>query len=89
MAAKITKIAWKRLRCVVTISANNTTMQVDVRSNWKQPETSLVVAPKAAGDTGQVSLAVRDEFEGQAVMVVLLDEKGNVVDKHSTIVGGE
>lgn len=89
MAAKITEIEWKRLRCVVTISTNSPVMRVDVRSNWKQSTTSLVVAPKAADDTGKVSLAVRDEFEGQAVMVVLLDENGNVVDKRSTIVGGE
>lgn len=87
--AKINKIEWKRLRCVVTITTNNPAIQADVRSNWKQPTTSLVVAPKAAGETGNVNLAVRDEFEGQSVMVVLLDEQGDVVDKHSTIVGGE
>jgi hypothetical protein len=47
------------------------------------------VAPKAVGDAGQVSLAVRDESEGQAAMVVVLDATGQVLDKRSTIVGGE
>jgi hypothetical protein len=89
MTAKITKVEWKRLRCVVTVSTNDPTAQVDVRSNWKQSATSLVIAPKPVGDAGHVSLAVRDEFEGQAVMAVLLDVKGNVLDKRSTIVGGE
>ena len=39
--------------------------------------------------SGRVSLAVRDEFEGQAVMVVVLDAKGRVLDKRTTIVGGD
>ena len=89
LQAKIATVEWKRLRCVVTVSTNDATVLVDVRSNWKLPATSLVVAPKATGDTGQVNLAVRDEFEGQAVMVVVLDRNGEVLDKRSTTVGGE
>jgi hypothetical protein len=89
MTAKIASVEWKRLRCVVSVSTTDTTVQVDVRSNWKQAATSLVLAPKSVGDTGQVSLAVRDEFEGQAVMVVLMDLAGQVLDKRSTMVGGE
>ncbi len=89
LTAKIVSIEWKRLRCVVTVSSNNPDVQVDVRSNWKQAATSLVLAPKAPGQGGQVSLAVRDEFEGQAVMVVLLDTNGQVLDKQSTLVGGD
>ena len=60
-----------------------------IRSNWKQPETSLVIAPKAVGETGTANLAVRDEFEGQSVMVVLLNERGEILDKRSTTVGGD
>lgn len=86
---KITTVEWKRLRCVVTVATNDPSVQVDVRSNWKLPATSLVVVPKAAGDTGQVSVAVRDEFEGQAVVVVVLNAAGEVLDKRSTTVGGE
>jgi len=89
VSAKISTVEWKRLRCVVTVSANDPSVQVDVRSNWKQAGTSLVLAPKAVGDAGQVSLAVRDEFEGQAVMVILLDALGQVLDKRSTTVGGD
>jgi hypothetical protein len=88
VTAKIITVEWKRLRCVVTVSANDPTLRVDVRSNWKQPSTSLVVAPKPIGDLGEVSLAVRDEFEGQAVMVVILDQQGQVLDKRITTVGG-
>jgi hypothetical protein len=87
--AKITSIEWKRLRCVVSVASSDPTVVVDVRSNWKQPATSLVVSPKAAGDTGVVSLPVRDEFEGQSVMVVLMNADGDVLDKRSTTVGGD
>lgn len=88
LAASIVRVEWKRLRCVVTVSSNNLSVRVDVRSNWKLPATSLVMAPKALGDTGQVSLAVRDEFEGQAVSVIVMDSNEQVLDKQSTIVGG-
>ncbi|MBK6781930.1 MAG: hypothetical protein IPG75_20695 [Gemmatimonadetes bacterium] len=89
LSARITAIEWKRLRCLVTVSSNDPTVQVDVRSNWKQAATSLVIAPKAVGVTGPVNLAVRDEYEGQAVTVVLLNATGQVLDKRSTMVGGE
>lgn len=86
---RIVAVEWKRLRCVVSVSTNDTTLKVDVRSNWKQPTTSLVLAPKALDDAGTVSLAVRDEFEGQSVMVVVLDQEGDILDKRSTTVGGD
>ena len=89
LSAKITSIEWKRLRCVVHVLTNDPAVQVDVRSNWKHPGTSLVVAPKTVGEAGQVSLAVRDEFEGQAVMVVVLGATSQVLDKRSTMVGGD
>jgi hypothetical protein len=89
VTARIVSVEWRRLRCVVNVSSNDPAVQVDVRSNWKQAATSLVVASKAVGDEGQVSLAVRDEFEGQAVMVVVVDAEGQVLDKRSTTVGGE
>lgn len=89
LTAKIAGVDWKRLRCVVTVSSNDPKVLVDVRSNWKLPDTSLVLAPKAIGDSDSVSLAVRDDYEGQAVMVVLLDRSGQVLDKRSTTVGGE
>ena len=87
--ARITSVEWKRLRCLVTVSGAEATIKVDVRSTWKLPATSLVVAPKAIGDGGQASVPVRDDYEGQAVMVVLLDKDGEVIDKQSTTVGGE
>ncbi len=88
-AVKIATVEWKRLRCVVTVSTNDPSVQVDVRSNWKLPATSLTAGPKAVGDAGKVNLAVKDDFEGQAAMVVVLDSAGEVLDKRTTIVGGE
>ena len=81
-------VEWKRLRCAVTVSTGDTTLKVDIRTNWKQPSSSIVLAPKAVDSGGAVSLAVRDEFEGQSAMVVVLDQAGEIVDKRSTTVGG-
>jgi hypothetical protein len=89
VSAQISSVEWRRLRCVVSVSSNDPSVLVDVRSKWKQADTSLIVAPKALGDEGKVNLAVRDESEGQAAMVVVLDATGQVLDKRSTIVGGE
>ncbi len=89
LTAKIAGVEWKRLRCVVTVSTNDPSLRVDVRSAWKLAATSLVVAPKPVGDAGQANLAVRDDCEGQAVSVVLIDANGNVQDKQTTMVGGD
>ena len=90
VSARITGIEWKRLWCLVTVSSNDPTVEVDIRLNWKQASTSIIREPKALGGAGQVSLAVlRDEYEGQAATVVLQDRTGQVLDKRSTMVGGD
>lgn len=87
--AKIASVEWRRMRCVVTVTGSDATLRVDIRGNWKQPESSRVTVPKAVGANGEVSVPVSDEFEGQAAVVVIIDEKDQVVDKRSTTVGGE
>ncbi len=88
-SAKITAVEWKRMRCVVTVAGTDSDLRIDIRGNWKLADTSRVLSPKAIGDAGEVSIAVSDEFEGQAAMVVIIDSKDQVLDKRSTTVGGE
>lgn len=89
LTATIASVEWKRLRCVVTVTSNDPTVLVDVRRTWKMADSSLVTAPKAVGAEGVASFPVRDDFEGQAVSVIVMDASGQVLDKRSTIVGGE
>lgn len=85
--ASIVSVQWRGMRCRVKVESNDPAVQVDLRLNWKQPDTSIVTAPKPVG-TGEVSLAVTDDkHEGDAAMVVLLDSSGKVLDQRSTSVG--
>ncbi len=87
VAARIEKVEWRRLRCVITVTSAGTESAVDIRRNWKKAETSVVANPKPVDDDGEIRFPVSDEHEGQAVTVVVLDQAGNVLDRASTTVG--
>ena len=88
LAAKISAIEWRGMRCRITIAPADPTVRVDLRRNRRQPETSLVAQVKELGGAAEVSLAVADDAnEGAAAAVVLLDPAGNVVDHRMTTVG--
>ena len=60
---------------------------MDLRQNWKQPETSIA-AVKRLDAKGDVSVAVADDsLEGDAATVVVLDVTGKVIDRKPTTVG--
>src|ERR1700752_317408 len=71
-------------RVTVDTTAN---ILIDMRLNWKQPNTSIVAAVKEIGASGEVSLVVDDEHEGSSAMIVALDAQGNVLDRALTTVG--
>jgi hypothetical protein len=86
--ATIKAIQWRGLRCRVTVDTSDPSLRVDLRLNWKQESSSIVVAAKELGPAGEVSLAVADDDRlGDAAMVVLLDSAGNVLDRRTTSVG--
>jgi len=63
-------------------------VRVDVRTNWKQEQSSLVASVKEVGAGGEVSLVVADDkYEGAAAVVVLLDAAGGVLSQKATAVG--
>lgn len=92
LKARIAEVNWRGMRCRVTIETNATGLRVELRRNWKQadPEDQRIAAGKELGSNGQASLAVeRDEYEGTAAMVVVLDGTGRVIDSRATTIGEE
>jgi len=88
--ASIQSVDWRGMRCRVRVETNDPGVKVDLRTNWKQPNTSIAAAVKEVGAGGEVSLAVPDDqYEGAAASVVVLDRDGKVITTQTTCVGGE
>lgn len=90
LKAHISEVTWRGMRCRVVVDTNSTGLRVELRRNWKQsdPEDQRIAAAKDLGSNGQASLAVeRDEYEGTAAMVVVLDGTGRVLDSRATTIG--
>jgi hypothetical protein len=92
LKAQITEISWRGMRCRVVVVTNASGIRIELRRNWKlaDPEEQRIAAAKDLGINGQASLAVeRDEYEGTAAMVVILDAAGRVLDYRATTIGAE
>lgn len=90
VAAAITEINWRGMRCRVAVKSNAAGLQVDLRLNWKQPASSIAASAKELGQNGEASLAVSDDkHEGAAASVVVSDASGRVLDYKPTTVGDE
>lgn len=86
--AEIDGITWRGMRCRVTVRSNTSGVRVDLRLNWKRPDTSIVAAAKEVGPDGEASVVVeKDMHEGASATVVALDPAGNVLDRKITTVG--
>jgi hypothetical protein len=86
--ATITDTQWRGMRLRVRASASVPGLRVDLRTNAKQPGTSLVASAKELDASGEASLVVSDDkHEGAAAVVVVLDRGNNIVDRRSTTVG--
>ena len=69
--ASILSIEWRGMRCKVKVEANDPKVRVDLRTNWKQANSSLVASIKEVGRSQEVSLVVSDDkHEGAAAVVV-------------------
>lgn len=87
-SATIKSVAWKRLRCTVEVDSVAAGLTVDLRTKAALASSSLAESVKPLHD-GRASLAVADDDkEGTAVIVVVLDAAGNVIQKATTTVGG-
>ena len=90
IAASITGISWRGMRCRIVVKTNASGLRVDLRLNWKQVGSSIVTVAKELGANGEASLAVSDDkHEGAAASVVVFDTSGRVLDYKPTTVGEE
>lgn len=88
--AKIESVLWRGMRCRVAFKTNAPGVRVDLRLHPRREESSIVAAVKSVDESGEVSLAVKDDkHEGAAAIVVLLDGTGRVLDQKPTQVGEE
>ncbi|MCY4310858.1 MAG: BREX-1 system phosphatase PglZ type B, partial [Rhodospirillaceae bacterium] len=87
VSASIHSVSWRGMRCRIGVETGSLGISVDLRQNWRQPETSLAAA-KQLDAKGEASLAVADDrHEGAAATVVVLDSTGRVLDRRPTTVG--
>ena len=90
VAARVTSVSWRGMRCRIAVDANAPGLRVDLRLNRRQAGSSIAAAVKTLSDGGGAGLVVSDDsHEGAAALVVVLDEAGRVLDDRPTTVGGD
>jgi len=88
--ATVTSIQWLGLRCRVIVEASGNQVVADIRTKPNDSNSSIITSAKAVDSEGRVGLLVKkDELEGTAVSLVLLDPSGRVIAKKATTVGGD
>ena len=88
IAARITKVDWRGMRCRVTVETNTPHVVVDLWLNRRQSGSSIAASVREVNAAGNASLVVaEDKHEGAAALVVVLDKAGRVLDDQSTTVG--
>lgn len=92
--AAITDVAWVGLRCKVTVTGATGGERVDLRGKAGDPASTRLAAgvggtpqPAAVASDGTASLYADDAHEGSPAILVLLDAKGIVIDKHACEIG--
>ena len=85
----ISEVKWLGMRCQVSVEPAQAGLKVDIRTRLNDLDASITQA-KILTDDGIARLLIGDDsLEGTSVVVVLIDSAGHVVNKQSTIVGGE
>lgn len=84
--AVIRSVTWRRMRCFVEAESAGGTVSTDLR--LEQPNgNSAVASVKPLDADGAVSLVVEDDYEDRNLVLVLLDQHGNVLAQRKTKVG--
>lgn len=87
--AKIENIKWVNLKCTVFTQGAPDGYLLDMRTKFSDASTSIVESTNKAIKDGKGTLMVNDQYEGNSVMVVLLDRSEKILHKFSTVVGGD
>jgi hypothetical protein len=84
--AAIRSATWRRMRCFVEADSTGGTVSADLRLA-KPNGKSVVAAAKPLDHDGTTSLVVEDDYEESSLVLVLLDQDGNVLAQRKTKVG--
>ena len=86
----IANVTWRGLRCNVALEQEGVEATADLRERAGDPESSVVMAPRALKDNGTCSLVVEDEgLEGKPAILVLLDQAGRLIQQREVRIGGD
>lgn len=88
-AVTIAQVRWTRQRCRVTLAGTTTGCSVDIRTKAADATTSVAESAKGVNADGTATLFAKEESEGRAALIVVLDAQGSVVRYDATIIGGE
>lgn len=89
-SVSITKVDWKGLKCRVSVEPIGAGLHVDLRNKPNDPESSVAGGGKPLDGTPTITLFVENEdLEGSVVAAVVSDERGHVIAKQNTTVGGD
>lgn len=88
--ATISDIQWRGQRVRLQVEPSDSSLRVDLRTSPGSAATSIAVEARELESDGKTSLLVENEdLSGSAVVIVVLDARGRIVGKQSTIVGGD
>jgi len=89
VTAEIKVVKWVNLKCTINTADVPDGYQVDIRTKYNDPKTSIVLSKIMALHGNTVTLMVDDAAEYQAATIVLMDENERILDKKPTTVGGD
>ncbi len=87
--AKLLDIKWVNLKCTVQTTDVPDGYAVDIRTRYNDEESSVVMSKNKLLKGNSVMLMANDLKEYQSATVVLLDDRGIILDKKPTTVGGD
>lgn len=87
---EITKVEWRGLRCKVSVDSVFEGLTLDIRTQPGNPKSSVVNNKNQLNKNRTASVIVEnEELEGTAAVVVLLNQKGELVTQTTTVIGEE
>lgn len=89
--ASINSYRWTSATCTVTVSGGSVEMKVDIRRRQDDPGTSVLAdqAAKALNTEGRAKVYLEEDGESGFVVIVLLDQRGQVIDSLETTIGSQ
>jgi hypothetical protein len=85
--AKIKDIRWTNLSCKIGCINTPDGYQVDIRTDYREQATSIVLNKGRVVRDNKITLMADDSVEGKAVVIVLLNEQGIILDKKTSVAG--